>query len=313
MIIPVYNEERTIGECLESLKRQSYKDTEIIIIDDGSTDNSKLKAQSSKLQFKTRNFRILEQKHGGAGKARNLGARHARGEILVFVDADMTFTKDFIEKLVKPIVEGKTIGTYSTDEKLLNKTDPWAVCWNLNFSGRSSEVTTSTEETTARRFYHLVKNLLESIEKWIAPISHRKITALTVGGSHLPYRAILKSFFDSVGGFTISPGYTDDWTLAEKLNRLPTPVSAEYYHRSPSTISEVWRQARWIGKDELKTGNTVRQLKSLAVHNPLSAFILCVTGAIRYRNARFFLFRLLYSTAISVSVLESFVRRSRAK
>src|SRR3989344_6018981 len=100
VIIPVFNEEKTIGECLNSIKDQSYKHMEIIVVDDGSSDSTRniVKGFSD--------IKLLTQSHKGPGQARSLGAANAKGEILVFVDADMTFDKDFIGDLVKPILEG---------------------------------------------------------------------------------------------------------------------------------------------------------------------------------------------------------------
>lgn len=311
VIIPTYNEEEVITDCLQSLLNQSHANFEIIVVDDGSTDSTIEKVKSFTHQKPL--ITILLQKHLGAGAARNLGAKQAKGDILVFVDADMTFDKNFVKDLTDLIISGKAIGTYSTNEKLLNTDNQWAVCWNLNFSGKVHEVTTLREETITQKIYHFVKKVLEHIEKVIAPISHKNVTALAASNSHLPYRAILKSSFESVGGFSTNVGYTDDWTLAEKLNKLPTPVNAKYYHRSPSTIDEIWKQARWIGKDELQTGNIVRKIKGIIVHNPISSLITGTFGAIRYRKIRFILFRLIYSFGIFVSVVESFFVKLRSK
>src|SRR3990167_11506106 len=114
VIIPTFNEEKDIVECLESLKNQTLKALEIIVIDDGSTDNT-LRVLS---EFPISNFQfqIIKQNHKSPGQARNLGAKNAKGEILVFVDADMTFDKKFIQMLIKPIISGKAIGTFSKDE-----------------------------------------------------------------------------------------------------------------------------------------------------------------------------------------------------
>ncbi len=101
--------------------------------------------------------------------------------------------------------------------------------------------------------------------------------------------------------------------MAEKLDRLPTPVKAQYYHRSPSSLSEIWQQTRWIGRDELKTGNTVRQLHSLLVHNPLSGVIIGLLGAYKYGMPRFFIFKIIFETAIFVSVIKSFFDKNRAR
>ena len=86
VIIPTYNEESVILDCLRSLASQSLKDFEIIVVDDGSTDTTVEKLED---------VMVLHQNHLGAGAARNLGAKQAKGDILVFVDADMTFDRNF--------------------------------------------------------------------------------------------------------------------------------------------------------------------------------------------------------------------------
>src|SRR3990167_5069479 len=99
VIIPVYNEEKVIGRCLESLACQTLKLKEIIVVDDGSSD--KTLQVLSNFQFSIFNFQLLQQRHKGAGAARNAGAAKATGEILVFVDADMRFHPKFLEELTK--------------------------------------------------------------------------------------------------------------------------------------------------------------------------------------------------------------------
>src|SRR5260221_8684035 len=98
VIIPTYNEEKVIGECLSSLQKQTEKNFEVVIVDDGSTDStiSELSNRSKNLRIK-----ILEQKHQGPAMARNLGVKNAQGEILVFLDADMTFDSNFLRKLIE--------------------------------------------------------------------------------------------------------------------------------------------------------------------------------------------------------------------
>src|SRR3989338_3430207 len=126
IVIPAFNEQKTISECLKSLKNQSYRPIEITVVDDGSSDSTRniVKGFSD--------IKLLTQSHKGPGQARNLGASNAKGEILVFVDADMTFDKNFIKHLIKPIVDRKTIGAFSKNEMVKNKDNVWSICWNIN-------------------------------------------------------------------------------------------------------------------------------------------------------------------------------------
>src|SRR3990167_7427329 len=119
VVIPTYNEEKDIISCIKSLFNQTYKKFEIIVVDDGSTD----KTLDIIAQFKK--VRVLKQNHLGSGVARNLGAKYAKGQILVFVDADMTFDKDYLKNLIKPILKdkiGNVIGT-THDYEIATNTD----------------------------------------------------------------------------------------------------------------------------------------------------------------------------------------------
>jgi glycosyltransferase involved in cell wall biosynthesis len=86
VIVPVYNGEKTIERCLKSITEQTEKDIEIIVVDDGSTDNSAEIARA----FPDGRIVVLTQKNSRQGEARNHGLRKARGEYAAFVDADDT-------------------------------------------------------------------------------------------------------------------------------------------------------------------------------------------------------------------------------
>jgi glycosyltransferase involved in cell wall biosynthesis len=111
VIIPTYNEGDVILECLKSLEKQTLEDFEVIIVDDGSTDGAI--DVTSKFTVKGLPVSLLYQKHLGPGVARNLGAKHANSNVLVFVDADMTFSRNFLKELTKPILKEKSKGTFS--------------------------------------------------------------------------------------------------------------------------------------------------------------------------------------------------------
>jgi len=131
IIIPAYNEERDIGKCLDSLGKQSYKNYEIIVVDDGSKDATR------KIIGKFKKVKLIEGEHKGPGFSRNLGAKKAKGKILVFVDADMTFDRDYLKNLIKPITDGKTIGTEEGRQIALNQENIWSRCWGTHFKDYS--------------------------------------------------------------------------------------------------------------------------------------------------------------------------------
>lgn len=97
VIIPVYNSEAYLKECLESVIHQTLQNIEIICVDDGSTDAS-MNILQEYVQ-KDERFKILEQRHLGGGAARNLGLKVAEGEYLSFLDSDDFFELDMLEKI----------------------------------------------------------------------------------------------------------------------------------------------------------------------------------------------------------------------
>ena len=101
VIIPVFNAEKYISTCIESLISQSYSDFEIICVDDGSTDNSPRILQQY-MSMDPR-IKIIEQKNQFAGNARNMGMEVASGKYCMFLDVDDFFEKNMIELQVRQI------------------------------------------------------------------------------------------------------------------------------------------------------------------------------------------------------------------
>lgn len=98
VIIPVYQVERYLKQCLESLLSQSFGDFEVILVDDGSKDGSGVICD----EYATRDnrFRVIHVENGGVSKARNLGIEKAKGDYLVFVDSDDWVESDYFQSLV---------------------------------------------------------------------------------------------------------------------------------------------------------------------------------------------------------------------
>lgn len=95
IIIPVYNSENYLKQCLNSILNQSFKDFEIICIDDGSTDNSFAILK----EYESNNFQIIRQSNLGAACARNSGLKIARGKYVQFLDSDDYFEPEMLEIL----------------------------------------------------------------------------------------------------------------------------------------------------------------------------------------------------------------------
>lgn len=264
IIIPTYNEENNIEACLVSLWKQSHKDFEVIVVDDGSTDNTLSEIRNSKFEIC-----ILRQAHKGAGAARNLGAKVATGEILVFVDADMTFEANFIQELIKPIVDGKVIGTFSKNEMLANQNNQWAVCWNLN-----------------RR------------------LPRNRMHPVNFPNTQKVFRAILKDEFVRIGGFNEKAGYTDDWSLSERLGvEAQVAPGAIFYHKNPDSLKEVFIQSKWMAKRKYKLGLLGLTIALFRVSLPIS-IVWGIILAVRYQLLSLFLFKIVSDMGQFLGILE---------
>lgn len=105
IVVPVYNVELYLDECLESIASQTFEDFEAILVDDGSTDTSAVIAKA--FAAKDKRFRVVMQDNAGLGAARNVGARHADkdSEYLAFVDSDDTMPDYAYQRLIDALDE----------------------------------------------------------------------------------------------------------------------------------------------------------------------------------------------------------------
>lgn len=97
VIIPVYNGERTIKRCVNSVLAQSYKDFELILVDDGSTDGTSILLDS----FDDSRVVVAHKVNGGVSSARNHGLDIAKGEYISFIDADDVVEENYLYNLMQ--------------------------------------------------------------------------------------------------------------------------------------------------------------------------------------------------------------------
>lgn len=103
VIIPVYNTEKYVGQCIQSILEQNFIDFELLLIDDGSTDRSS--KICDEYAQKDERVKVFHKENGGVSAARNLGLDEARGEWVVFVDADDYVETDYFRRLLTKVDE----------------------------------------------------------------------------------------------------------------------------------------------------------------------------------------------------------------
>lgn len=106
IIVPVYNIEEYIEKCVKSIMKQTYKNIEIILVDDGSKDNAG--NICDELAKKDERIQVVHKANGGLSSARNAGMKHATGDYICFVDGDDCIREDYCEVLYNALIETKS-------------------------------------------------------------------------------------------------------------------------------------------------------------------------------------------------------------
>lgn len=98
IIIPVYNQSTALVKALDSIFAQTYKDIEVIVVDDGSVEEINI-------EYSILNIKYIQQKHAGANTARNRGFAASKGDYIIFWDADVVGKPDMLEKMMRALAE----------------------------------------------------------------------------------------------------------------------------------------------------------------------------------------------------------------
>ena len=161
IIVPIYNAEQYLPTCLQSLLSQTITDLELILVDDGSTDNSLSIAQQMAKQDKR--ITLLTQPHAGQSAARNLGLQHAKGEYIAFVDADDQLAQDWCEQHLAAI---KGVD-YVQSENPRNRFQ-YTVVWGRLYRREAIENLRFEEGK-------IYEDVLFSVDLWLSDATCRKI------------------------------------------------------------------------------------------------------------------------------------------
>lgn len=171
IIIPAYNEEANIERLLLSIKNQKYKDIEAIVVDDGSKDKTVQIARKS-------GAKVYSRKHLERSRQRNFGARMARGDYFLFLDADMELTEDVVRECIELASKSKEIGAIIIPEESVAE-NYWekVKAFERSFYNEDGDTTTDAARFFTRRAFEVVGGYDEKItgpEDWDLPDMIRK-------------------------------------------------------------------------------------------------------------------------------------------
>ena len=186
VIVPVYNTEKYLRRCIDSVLAQTYTDFELLLIDDGSKDSSG--AICDEYAAQDTRMRVFHKENGGVSSARNMGLDHARGEWITFVDSDDWLSKDYLDDLIRHsdsdlviadfVVEGSSqwneilpvgqwqgkelSGIIERDVALARFTAPWCKLLKKSLIGQIrfyTELTTQEDALFMFRYLCVVQNI----------------------------------------------------------------------------------------------------------------------------------------------------------
>lgn len=217
ILIPAYNEEKSIVETIESIANSDYPKgkMEIIVIDDGSKDKTYSLAKKYEGTFNGKTIRVLTKKNGGKGTALNLGISRAKFEFIFSMDADTFVEPDSVKKMVRPF----------KDKDIMS--------------------------VTSAMIIHKPKTILQKIQQveYVFGLFLRKAFAsinslyITPGA----FSAYRKSFFEKYGGYAEND-LTEDLEVAMRIQyygyKIENSMDAFVYTISPSKFIQLTKQRR---------------------------------------------------------------------
>ena len=125
IVVPVYNVEKYLDKCIQSLLNQTYANLEIILVDDGSTDNSSTICDSYKQ--KEERIVVIHKENGGVSSARNEGLKVANGKYIAFVDSDDFVHNEYISRLVEGIGLGADLSICTMNETTIREIEDFSI------------------------------------------------------------------------------------------------------------------------------------------------------------------------------------------
>ncbi len=242
ILVPAYNEEKCIAATLETLIEADYPDKEIIVVDDGSTDQTFQIAS----RYVNQGIKVLRRPNGGKAMALNYGLLFAKGEIIVTVDADSLITKTALLELVQRFQDPTVVGV-AGNVKVLNRTNlltklqALEYIFDINISRRALDIFGAIPVIPGclgafRRDALHSSGAWDSetvTEDYDVTVKASKTRAVTLNNGHLTT-------------YPLAPDFTITLKQAKVGRVIQASSRALAYTEAPQSLGDLWRQRmRW--------------------------------------------------------------------
>lgn len=209
VLVPGHNEGEHLYKLVQSMERQTYKNIELLVIDDGSTDNTAIIGRSfEKNGLINRFLRVTER--GGKASAANLGLSYAKGKYIVHLDADSSLESDAIEKIIIPFYRFSKVGAVGGN--LIVRNDKQSLTTTMQFMEYIQSISTSRIVASKLGIYKIVSGA---------------------------FGAFPKKILDRVGGWDVGPGLDGDITV--KIRKLDYRIVFEEEAICKTHVPATWR------------------------------------------------------------------------
>jgi glycosyltransferase involved in cell wall biosynthesis len=203
VIIPTYNSRRWIGDCLDALARQTYRNFEAVVVDDCSFDGTVAWLRSNSYGFAKLH---AQEKNGGASVSRNTGIRLAKGELITFIDSDDVLEPGHLETAAAAFQEYRNLGLFCCDVIMIGP---------------------DGETLNDGRTWHTVNG---EIKRYPVKSGLRSLTDIFLFSNSFPGFTLRREVFDKVGYLDQGLFPLDDYDLALRVAGAGYQV---YYHHHP--------------------------------------------------------------------------------
>ena len=232
IVVPIYNVEKYLNRCLNSIVNQTYTNLEIILVDDGSPDNCP--AMCDEWAKKDSRIKVIHKKNAGLGMARNTGIEHATGEYICFFDSDDYIALDLVEKV----------------HACITKYDADTVIYGMCLVDENGKLLSSTVPTTEKDYYsgnEIMRIILPAMIGGVSPDGKRLNLNMSSSGQMYSMQLIRRCQWRYVSERTyISEDVYSLYVLYHYVQSVAVLHEAFYYYcRNPASLTQKFDPERY--------------------------------------------------------------------